>query len=72
MILKYDDGVVIDAIGVHKYFELGDPDLYPIPDDFEGMHGIVIEREKGDEIRRVYKSKEERDKKYQELIDQIK
>lgn len=75
MILKYSisrSGVVLDAISINKYHEMGNPDdpFYP-SEGWEGMPGIRIERKYGKECRLVYNTVEDRDKEYESLLRQI-
>lgn len=73
MVLEYEDGIVMDAIGVSKFHEMGDPDdpFYP-HDGWDGMPGIRIERKEGKEVKLLFNTSEERNNVYNDLINQIR
>ena len=72
MVIEYRDGVVMDAISIMKYHEMGDPSdpFYP-EGGWKGMPAIRIERDKGDDICLLFKTKEDRNKEYDYMRNQI-
>ena len=75
MVLSYSiarEGVLIDAVGFHKYLELGDPSDPGYTDDFKGLHGIKIERRGGKETNLLYDSKKDRYTEYENLLTQVR
>lgn len=75
MILKYvvsSKGIVFDAIAFYQYHEMGNPNDPGYPSDWNGMPGIVIEREHGEDIHLLYHSSKDRNKEYELLLEQVK
>lgn len=71
MIIDYGRGIVMDAVKVEKYLELGNPDDMGWTPDFEGLPGIRIEREKGRDVKIFFNGAEERNKAYEDIVKQI-
>lgn len=77
MVISYSkalgkEGVLIDAVGFHKYKDLGDPDDPGYYAGYPGYHAIKIERRGGKEVNLLYDSKEDRDAEYDELMTQVR
>ena len=66
------DGIVMDAIAIEKYHDMGNPDDPFYPEDYDGMPAIRIERQCGKFVKLLFYEKENRDKVYNNLADQIK
>jgi len=74
MVLKYvvsRKGIVFDAIAFYQYHEMGDPNDPGYPSGWNGMPGIVIEREHGEDIHLLYHSSKDRNKEYELLLEQV-
>lgn len=77
MVISYSkamgqEGVLIDAVAINKYHEMGNPTDPGYPDDFDGIPGIRIHRRCGKVIELLYRSKEDRDAEYENLLTQVR
>jgi len=68
-----DSGICTDVIGIHKGIAWGDAvDAFDVPDDFNGLPMIVIEREKGKDINLIFNDSKERNRAFDKLVERMK
>ena len=65
-------GIVMDAISIEKYLEMGSPEDPFYPEDFTGSPAIRIERRNTKPIELVFTNSKNRDLVYNSLMAQVK